>query len=166
SMRAPMGPNRLKLVREFVRDGGALAMIGGYATFTGRHNAGNYSGTPIEEALPVNCLEKNDDRIETPEGALAQIADHNHPILHGLDWASEPIFNGYNRVTAKPNARVLARIGESNDPLLVVGEFGSGRSLAFTSDIAPHWGAGFQDWPYCGQFLDQMVLWLARADSA
>ena len=161
SMRAPMGPNRLKLVREFVRRGGALAMIGGYATFTGRHNAGNYGGTPIEELLPVNCLDRNDDRIETPEGALAQIADADHPIMRGLDWSRAPIFNGYNRVTLKPGAQLLARIGEAEDPLVVVGEYGQGRSLAFTSDIAPHWGAGFQDWSYCGQFLDQMVTWLA-----
>jgi uncharacterized membrane protein len=161
SMRAPMGPNRLKLVRDFVRAGGALAMIGGYATFTGRHNAGNYSGTPVEEALPVDCLERNDDRVETPEGALARITAASHPILQGLDWSSAPIFNGYNRVKAKTNAQVLARIGDSDDPLLVVGGFGKGRSLAFTSDIAPHWGAGFQDWPYCWQFLDQMVQWLA-----
>ncbi len=54
--RAPMGPNRLKSIREYVRRGGALLMIGGHATFTGRHNAGNYHGTPVEEALPVNCL--------------------------------------------------------------------------------------------------------------
>lgn len=166
SMRAPMGPNRLKLVREFVRQGGALAMIGGYATFTGRHNTGNYGGTPIEEALPVNCSERNDDRVETPEGALAQVLDSGHPIMQGLDWSSEPIFNGYNRVTLKPKARLLARIGEAQDPLLVVGEFGKGRSLAFTSDIAPHWGAGFQDWPGSAPFMSQMVLWLAGRSGA
>lgn len=164
SMKAPMGPNRLKLVREFVRQGGALAMIGGYATFTGRHNAGNYGGTPIEEVLPVNCLERNDDRIETPEGALAHVLDASHPIMDGLDWSREPIFNGYNRVILKPGSQLLARIGEAGDPLIVVGEFGKGRSLAFTSDIAPHWGAGFQDWPDSGKFLTQMVLWLAGND--
>jgi uncharacterized membrane protein len=166
SMRAPMGPNRLKLVREFVRGGGSLAMIGGYATFTGRHNAGNYGGTPIEEVLPVNCLERNDDRVETPEGALAQIVEPDHPILRGLDWSKQPIFNGYNRVTLKPHAQILARIGEARDPLLAVGEFGNGRALAFTSDIAPHWGAGFQDWSGAGQFLDQVVLWLAGSRRA
>ena len=166
SMRAPMGPNRLKVVREFVRGGGSLAMIGGYATFTGRHNAGNYGGTPIEEVLPVNCLERNDDRMETPEGALARILEPEHPILLGLDWSNAPIFNGYNRVIPKPNARVLASIGEAGDPLLVVGEFGRGRSLAFTSDVAPHWGAGFQDWSHSGQFLDQVALWLAGAANA
>ncbi len=66
--RAPMGPNRLKSIQEYVRRGGALLMIGGYATFTGRHNAGNYHGTPVEEAVLVNCLAADDDRMERPRG--------------------------------------------------------------------------------------------------
>ena len=63
STRAPMGPNRLKSIRDYVWQGGALVMIGGYATFVGRHNAGNYHGTPVEEALPVDCLAVDDDRM-------------------------------------------------------------------------------------------------------
>ena len=161
SMRSPMGPNRLKLIREYVRGGGALAMIGGYASFTGRHNAGNYHGTAVEEVLPVNCLAINDDRAETPEGVMVSITQPEHSIVRDIDWSTCPAFNGYNRVEVKPNAEVLARIRETGDPLIVVGTFEKGRSLAFTSDIAPHWGAGFQEWAYCERFLDQVVMWLA-----
>jgi len=32
------------------------------------------------------------------------------------------------------------------DPLLVVGTFGSGTTLAFASDVAPHWIGGTVDW--------------------
>ena len=161
SLRAPMGPNRLKLIREFVRAGGGLAMIGAYASFTGRHNAGNYHGTAVEEVLPVDCLTLNDDRIETPEGITAALIEPDHPILRGTDWDGTPIVNGYNRLSLKASARVLARFRETNDPLLAVGAFGEGRSLAFASDISPHWGAGFQDWKYCAQFINQMAPWLA-----
>lgn len=160
SMRAPMGPNRLKLVREFVKNGGALVMIGGYATFTGKQNAGNYHRTPVEEALPVNCLEVNDDRMETPEGVTVEILKPDHPIVRGIDWSAGPIFNGYNRVEVKPGAEELARFRETGDPLLAVWHFGTGRAMAFTSDIAPHWGAGFQDWRHAEQFLDQALAWL------
>lgn len=31
-------------------------------------------------------------------------------------------------------------------PLLVVGQYGQGRTAAFTSDLAPHWVGGFVDW--------------------
>lgn len=53
---------------------------------------------------------------------------------------------GYNQVTAKPAAQVLAYCG--TDPLLTVGSHGVGRSAAFASDRASHWcPPGFMDWP-------------------
>jgi uncharacterized membrane protein len=33
-----------------------------------------------------------------------------------------------------------------SDPLLVIGNFGSGRVCAFASDVAPHWVGGLVDW--------------------
>jgi len=35
---------------------------------------------------------------------------------------------------------------EAAAPLLVVGQFGRGRTAAFTSDVAPHWVGGLVDW--------------------
>ena len=122
--------------------------------------------TAVEEVLPVNCLAINDDRAETPEGVTVVIEQPEHSIVKDIDWTTCPPFNGYNRVEVKPNAKVLARVRESGDPLIVVGEFEKGRSLAFTSDIAPHWGAGFQEWSYCERFLEQVVLWLAGRTAA
>jgi len=164
SRRAPMGPNRLKSIRQYVQEGGALLMIGGYATFTGRHNAGNYHGTAVEEALPVNCLAVNDDRRETPEGVTVEVKNPQHPILRGIVWSPSPIFNGYNRLEVKSGAQVLATFKETGDPLLVVWTFGKGRSMAFASDIAPHWGAGFQEWKYYVQFWNQTLEWLASGE--
>lgn len=160
SNRAPMGPNRLKSIRDYVWQGGALVMIGGYATFVGRHNAGNWHGTPVEEALPVDCLAVDDDRAETPEGVTVEVKDPKHPIMKGIDWSPSPIFNGYNRVELKKAGKVLATIKETGDPLVVVWTFGKGRAMAFTSDIAPHWGAGFQEWKYYEQFWYQALDWL------
>jgi uncharacterized membrane protein len=159
--RAPMGPNRLKSVREYVQQGGALLMIGGYASFTGRHNAGNYHGTPVEEALPINCLAQDDDRMETPEGVTVEMKEPPHPITRGIDWIPSPIFNGYNCLEAKKGSKVLATIRETGDPMIVLWQYGSGRSMAFASDIAPHWGSGFQNWKYYEQFWNQAVEWLA-----
>lgn len=161
STRVPMGPNRLKAIREYVRRGGSLLMIGGYFSFVGRQNAGNYRGTPVEEVLPVDCLAVNDDRVETPEGVQAKALVRAHPILRGIRLGPELMFSGYNKVKVKGNAKVLAVIKETGDPLIAVGRYGKGRTMAFTSDIAPHWGAGFQTWSFAGQFLDQTLEWLA-----
>ena len=160
STRAPMGPNRLKSIREYVREGGALAMIGGYGTFVGRHNAGNWHGTPVEEALPVDCLAVDDDRMETPEGVTLEVQDPQHPLMRGIQWSPSPIFNGYNRIVPKKSAKVLATFKETGDPAIVVWTFGKGRAMAFASDIAPHWGAGFQSWKYYEQFWNQALDWL------
>jgi uncharacterized membrane protein len=159
--RFPMGPNRLKLIREFVRQGGALWMIGGYYSFTGRQNLGNYSGTPVEEALPVKCLDRNDDRLECPEGVTVEVTAPGHIVMRNISWTPGPMFTGYNRLEPKPESEVLARFKETGDPLLAVWHYGKGRAMALASDISPHWGAGFQQWEYFGQFLDQAVEWLA-----
>jgi uncharacterized membrane protein len=143
-----------------VGQGGALLMIGGYASFTGRHNAGNYHGTPVEEALPVNCLAQDDDRMETPEGVTVDLKDPDHAITKGIDWSPGPIFNGYNRLEAKKGTEVLTTFKETGDPMIVVWNYGKGRSMAFASDIAPHWGSGFQNWKYYEQFWNQALEWL------
>lgn len=55
----------------------------------------------------------------------------------------------------------MANFKETGDPMIVVWSFGKGRAMAFASDIAPHWGAGFQKWKFYEQFWDQALDWLA-----
>ncbi|MDP4266039.1 MAG: glutamine amidotransferase [Bacteroidota bacterium] len=159
-MQSPMGPNRLVSIREFVKNGGALIMVGGWQSFTGRRGIGDWGNTPVEEALPVTCLQVNDDRHETPEGVHIEVLDQNHPAVKGLKWESCPVFSGYNRIVAKPGAKVLAKVKEFGDPFIVVQDYGKGRSMAFASDISPHWGAGYQKWENYGKSFVQMIRWL------
>jgi uncharacterized membrane protein len=150
-------PNRLKLLREWVLDGGALAMIGGYLTFQGIDGRGRWHGTAVEEVLPVT-ISVNDDRVEVPEGFNPKVVNE-HPVLANLskDW---PYFLGYNKLVAKPDAKVLMT-SDIGDPFLVLGEAGKGRTAAFASDCAPHWGSSeFYEWEYYAQFWIQLVQWL------
>ena len=48
-----------------------------------------------------------------------------------------PMLLGYNRVSPKAGAALVASVG--GDQLIVAGSFGKGRSVAFTSDCGPHW---------------------------
>lgn len=156
-LRGKPTPNRLKLIRDWTHDGGGLAMCGGYYSFQGINAGAFYHRTPVEEALPVN-ISPYDDRVEVPEGASAEVTEPEHPILSGIsgEW---PVLLGYNRVEAGPGTTVLARIG--GDPLLAVGEFGSGRTLAWASDIAPHWcPEPFVSWEGYAKLWDQAVSWL------
>lgn len=156
--------NRLKAIREYTRQGGGLLMIGGWTSFSGRFGHGGYYDTPVEEALPVNCLKGLDDRVETPEGVHVRILAADHPVVQGIPWGDCPVFEGFNKIRPKKEARVLATIGEGEDenPLIVVWEFGKGRAMAFATDCSPHWAAFFQPWKYYGQFWRQAITWLAH----
>ncbi len=159
--RAPMGRDRLRSICEYVRAGGALLMLGGWSSFTGRLAVGMYHGTPVEEALPVECLPITDDRVEAPEGVYLEAVLHDHPVMRGIPWNECPMFLGYNRVKLKDSATLLARV--SNDPFLAVWNFGHGRAMAFASDCAPHWATAFVSWTHYPRFWAQAVAWLTCA---
>lgn len=150
-------PNRLDVLRDYVRQGGGLIMVGGYMTFQGIEGKARYHGTPVEEALPV-MISPHDDRCEAPQGLPPRVTAE-HPIVAGLPtvW---PDLLGYNRLEAKPHATVAAEIG--GDPLLVAAEFGSGRGVAFASDCGPHWAPPpFVEWEGYAPLWRQMAGWAA-----
>ena len=151
-------PNRLKLLAEWVHDGGALIMAGGYLSFQGFEAKARFAGSPVEAALPVTCL-TYDDRVEAPEGAAPTIVDGSHPVLAGVP-AGMPALLGYNRVVAKPGASLIATV--NGDPLIAAGTYGKGRSLVWTSDIGPHWcPEPFVQWPGFAPLMANMVDWVA-----
>ena len=154
-------PNRLKLIRDWTVEGGGLMMIGGYFSFQGIDGRARWRRTPVEEALPVQCL-PYDDRIEAPEGIIAEVVEPDHPIVAGLDetW---PALLGANEVIAKPDAQVIARLPteQGGHPLLVVGHHGRGRTVAWTSDIGPHWlPTPFVKWHGYKKLWLQALAWL------
>ena len=152
-------PNRLSLLKQYVEDGGGLCMIGGYLTFQGIDGRGHWHGTKVEEVLPVT-LQATDDRVEVPEGFSPVVTLPQHPVLKGIPqcW---PWLLGYNQLTLKPQAELILEY--NGDPILAVQQIGSGRTAAFASDCAPHWGSvAFINWEYYRQFWAQLITWLAH----
>jgi uncharacterized membrane protein len=148
-------PNRLELLREYVHAGGGLIMVGGYLTFQGIEGKGRWAGSAVEDVLPVT-LQTGDDRVERPEGIAPRVVGE-HAIVAGLEgqW---PLVLGYNRVAARPDAQVLARVGD--DVLLACREVGGGRTIAYTTDCGPHWcPPPFVQWPGYQRLWQQMVGW-------
>jgi len=160
----PPRTNRLRAIRDYTKQGGGLLMIGGWSSFSGRYGTAAYYDTPVEEALPVDCLKGLDDRVETPEGVKVSISDADHPIMKGIPWENAPVFEGFNKFIPKQDSTVLATIGddEIEHPLLVTSDYGKGRSAAFASDCSPHWAEHFQQWEYYGQFWVQLIKWLGK----
>lgn len=151
-------PNRLRVLDEYVREGGGFLMVGGYLSFQGINGRANYAGTAVEDVLPV-AMDPGDDRVERPDGAYPEVVAADHPVVSNLDgdW---PDFLGYNRFETDDDADELVRIDD--DPLLAAGTHGDGRSAAFASDCAPHWGPmEFVEWDGYPRLWADLVRWLA-----
>ena len=128
-------------------------------SFSGFEGKARYQATPLAAALPVELL-GHDDRVETPEGVTPTVRAA-HEVVDGLarDW---PYFLGYNRVRAKSDAEVVMTVVD--DPFLVLGAYGRGRTAAFASDCSPHWGSPeFLAWSDYGPFWSRLVGWLGNA---
>lgn len=161
-LKSRRAPNLLRLISDFVHNGGGLVMVGGYLSFTGFDGRARYGMSPLSDVLPVNLLEY-DDRIEIPEGFIASVTDGAHPAL-GQATSNWPILLGYNRFKAKVGSDTIVKHGE--DPILVVGSFGSGRTVAFASDLAPHWAPKeFLEWNHYSSLWSAIVNWAGSSGS-
>lgn len=151
--------NKLKQIAQFVKEGGAFMMVGGYMSFTGIDGKAKYKGTVIEKILPVT-LEPYDDRVEVPEGAELSVKGKKHPILEDLpeQW---PYILGYNKTRAKEGSEVI--IEYEDDPIIALGRYGEGRTVAYTTDCAPHWAPPqMYEWKYYGILWDRIFQWLVK----
>lgn len=159
-------PNRLKLIKAWVEKGGGLLMVGGYFSFQGIDGKARWRRTAVEDTLPVTCL-PYDDRVEIPEGSTAVVLKPEHPIMAGLggEW---PLLLGVNEVEVRDRADVdvLARLPEDQGghPLLVTGTHGQGRTVAWTSDIGPHWlSPAFCEWAGYARLWKNILGWMTEA---
>lgn len=153
-------PNRLKLIKEWVEGGGALCMCGGYMSFAGIEARAKYFRTPIEEILPVSIY-TFDDRLEAPEGVQVTVNVPDHPVVKNIagNW---PLLLGYQETVLKEKAVCVAKTSYGH-PLIAVSDCGKGRTMAWTSDIGPHWcPKEFAEWPGYTAIWRQSIHWLAK----
>lgn len=161
-VRSQRNADRCRLLTEYVQQGGGLAMIGGYLSFSGIDGKARYQKTALRNVLPVDMV-AGDDRVETPHGVTPHIEAPDHPIFAEITgrW---PYFLGYNQLRASARGIVLATAGD--DVFIAVGEFGRGRSAAFASDCGPHWGPPpFVEWEHYPRFWSNLVHWLSQRHS-
>lgn len=162
-VRSGIAVNRLEVLASYVEEGGAFLMVGGYMSFAGIDGRARYGASPLARVLPVDMLER-DDRVEVPEGFVADVEVPDHPALAGVD-AQWPRLLGYNELRTRTDSVVLASRGDH--PILAVGTYGQGRTAAFASDLAPHWAPPeFVEWPGYVRLWASLLKWLAETDGA
>ena len=160
--KIPMGENRLKLIDGFARNGGGVMAVGGWMSFGGMMGQGKYHGTLMEDIFDID-VSPFDDRVEVPEGMTFNPVVPDHPLNKDVGWESSPLlFLGYNRFKARKQENVVSEY--DGDPMMVARDYGKGRTLAFASDLAPHWGTGFVRWDNYLKFWQQCIRWLARRE--
>lgn len=190
-----MSETRQREIVRHVELGSGLVMIGGWDSFWGQ--GGEWAGTPLGSILPVH-ISRHDDRINCDQPALVRCVNE-HPICKDLPWEKRPpTIGGFNKISAKDDATTVLEVErftavaagedirfESLDrhPLLVVGQYGKGRTAALATDLAPHWVGGLVDWStggritaeapdswpvevgdYYAEFVRKLVSWTARME--
>ncbi len=167
-------PIYLEGVRNFVREGGSLAMIGG-PFFS---DEGRYLGTPFEEILPIRLLEKESYHRDSSWRVVLSRAGKEHPITRLSPdendntnlWYEMPALDGINLLAAKNSGTVLLESQvDTLQPILTVGSYGHGRVLVLATDYSWKWYMGMvakgkDHWPYL-RLMERMVRWLTKDPS-
>jgi len=129
-------------IRDYVLGGSALAMVGGAGSF----GDGKYGETALADVLPVTM---DDATAADPSPFQAQLTAQGarHPVTalapgaqaNARLFAGLPPLPGLNITHAKPGAQVLLAQPKTGLPVLALGEYGRGRSMALTTDGLWQW---------------------------
>ena len=154
-------PDRVRLTVEAIEAGTHAMFMGGWLSFNGEMGKGGWGRSRLAEALPVECL-ATEDLVENTEGFhMLRTTDG---LFDGIDVGTAPPVLGYNRTLPLEDSVVHIEVAETGDPLLVTCTRGDGRTLAYMSDPAPHWGCNFVQWDRYADFWAGAVDFLTAAE--
>lgn len=158
----------------YVKNGGGLVMIGGPNSFS----AGGYAKSPLVEVLPVQLEQSTagsfaDASLFQPEWTdegrqaplLAPLAALSRDVLPEMSGSNVvgDVSKGSIALWVHPTRKTLKG---TRMPVLAVGEFSQGRSIALTVDAA--WTLGFSPWAVStagrghAALLDGLLGWIMR----
>ena len=160
-----------------MREGAGRLMIGGQRSCA----PGGWGRTALADVLPVSLDPVTPAQIDAPFVPQLTAAGQVSPIFRNIagyfvaadgkvPQQQMPVLSGCVALgTPKPGANVLAvhpgaKVGDRPAPVLVLEQYGQGRSAAFAADTTWRWslflrGSG-RDSPY-NRFWGQLVRWLA-----
>jgi uncharacterized membrane protein len=174
-MRA-VSPGAMEQLEKLVNKGAGLMMLGGYDTFAN----GDWPTTPLKDLLPVEITGTGAERgqidvkvkMEPTEAGLrlfSYLLRLSDSIKDPREaWQLLPPLDGMTRM-GRPKegiASVLAVSGNGGVPLLVAGQYGSGRTLAFGADTSWRWIRDDKTRDMHARFWRQVVVWLARQEDS
>ena len=158
-----------------IEKGKGVYFLGGPRSF----GAGNFAGTPIADLMPIefNRFERQDLRAADREDLFVSTKQKltptkPHPIIKLMPepdneraWNDLPPLDYANRLVGvkdAPGVQVLLE-GARQTPILVTGQYGKGRVLAFAGDSTFRWVMHGNIREH-RRFWRQGILWLAGRD--
>lgn len=162
------GPMYIEATKQLRLQGVTLSTIllgGDSSTYPLREMADEGGGTFYQTNDP-NMLPKvflNDIKVSTGEKTLKE--ETQYDVRKGpagivsTSLQSFPTVKGYVQTKPKESSKLelIAYAGQSAEPLLASGNFGKGKSIAFTSDASGRWSAEWIAWPRFRQFWSEVV---------
>ncbi len=172
-----LGEEQMQQLADTVGNGAGLVTLGGsYA-----YGSGGYADSPLASVIPVQM---DPSRVRSAGGSSNPTAgsqidtplipklSRSHPITDlGGDspsntWNELPPLLGANRLIGPkiaPGIQVVLE-SETGDPLMVVGEYGSGRTTAIAFDSTWRWWRNGRDELH-RRFWRQLALWLLSREN-
>lgn len=150
----------LEATKEFVKQGGALLVIGGFYAY----GAGGYADTALEEMLPVKLSGKMPDLERLAKPSPLEVGKEAQ-CLKGTEVGKKGLCYWVHSLTPKEGANVEITAG--GKPFLVCGAYGKGRVAAICSGPfgnpqkgeTPYW-----DDPQWVDVMTKVIDWLVFKD--
>jgi uncharacterized membrane protein len=170
-----LGQKNLEDLAKDIAAGKGIMALGGFHSF----GPGGYRTTTLADVLPIDMDRFARQDFDQPDemrwhvaGPLPMIPERSHPVTElapGAEneqaWRQLKPLKGANRwagVKQAPGVQLLAAAPDGT-PLLVAGEYGRGRVLAFAGDSTWQWWRQGQQGLH-KRFWRQVALWLAQRD--
>lgn len=151
---AAFSPSEQEMLRDYVKAGGGILVLGGYYSY----GKGRWEGTTLGELMPV----KTKGPWDLTQVAAPLVVGAQSPALQGLDFAAGPRVVWAHDVEPLPGAPLLLTAG--GKPLLIASPPGQGKVLCFTGTILGYedqaGGVPFWKWDKYPAFLQSLITWL------
>jgi uncharacterized membrane protein/Mg-chelatase subunit ChlD len=105
---------------------------------------------------------------DAPDGIAPKVV-YDHEIVQNLDTQTLPPITGYVMTQVKENPLVEVSIAAPkpdnfgpNSTILASWTYGSGRSVAFTTDTGTRWAKSWADWEGYDKLMTQIIRWAMR----
>ena len=126
-----------------------------------------YEITEHPEALPQIFI-KEAQVIRRPliveEKVDPRITSSIHEIMRGIN--ALPSLGGYILTGPRGGLAQLMIATPKGDPILAAGQFGLGRTVAFTSSADSRWGGAWLGWAGFDRIWEQIVRWAGKPSEA